>query len=167
VAICQIRPEIVMITLTSQLRVLLFAASMAAQGTSAVAADQAHRVTDAEVSAMVATLKDGVATAPLPTGPGAIVLAARRDQDGDVEVHDHLNDELVVRSGHAVFRVGGTVAGNRQTAPGEWRGGAITGGDLYRLGPGDTLWIPAGQPHQALIGKGGSFSYLAMKFEAK
>ena len=156
-----------MVSLASQTRLLLFATVIAVQGTHALAADQAHRVTDAEVTAMVATLKDGVATAPLPTGPGAIVLAARRDRDGEVEVHEHLNDELVVRSGHAVFRVGGTVAGNRQIGPGEWRGGVIAGGDLYRLGPGDTLWIPAGQPHQALVGKGGSFSYLAVKFEAK
>jgi mannose-6-phosphate isomerase-like protein (cupin superfamily) len=148
-------------------RPLLIAAAIVAFGSSAAAADQAHRVTDAEIAAMVATLKDGVATAPLPTGPGAIVLAARRDRDGEVEVHERLNDELVVRSGHAVFRVGGKVSGNRQTAPGEWRGGTIDGGDLYRLGPGDVLWIPAGTPHQALVGKGSSFSYLAVKFEAK
>ena len=148
---------------------LMLAAAVGIAGpwTRAHAADQARRVTDAEVAAMVATLKDGVATAPLPTGPGATVLAARRDRDGEVEVHERLNDELVVRSGHAVFRVGGKVSGNRQTAPGEWRGGTIDGGDLYRLGPGDVLWIPAGTPHQALVSKGSSFSYLAVKFEAK
>jgi mannose-6-phosphate isomerase-like protein (cupin superfamily) len=146
---------------------LLAGVAAAAMGASARAADQAHRITDAEIAAKVATLKDGLATAPLPTGPGAVVLAARRDRDGEVEVHEHLNDELVVRSGHAVFRVGGKVSGNRQIAPGEWRGGAIDGGDLYRLGPGDVLWVPAGMPHQALVGKGSSFSYLAVKFEAK
>ncbi|HEX2817271.1 MAG TPA: AraC family ligand binding domain-containing protein [Phenylobacterium sp.] len=156
-----------MISLPSRTGLLLAATAVAALGTGARAADQAHRVTGVEITAMVATLKDGLATAPLPTGPGAVVLAARRDRDGEVEVHEHLSDELVVRSGHAVFRVGGTVAGNRQTAPGEWRGGAMTGGDLYRLGPGDVLWIPAGMPHQALVDKGGAFSYLAIKFEAK
>jgi mannose-6-phosphate isomerase-like protein (cupin superfamily) len=146
----------------------LIASLLAIAGATAVrAADQARRTTDAEVSALVATLKDGVATAPLPTGAGAIVLSARRDRDGEVEVHDHLNDELVVRSGHAVIRVGGTVAGNRQTGAGEWRGGTMSGGDLYRVGPGDVLWIPAGAPHQVLVRQGGSFSYLAIKFEAK
>ncbi len=146
---------------------LVAAAAIAAVGLSAHAAGQAHRVTNAEISAMVATLKDGLATAPLPTGSGAVVLAARRDRDGEVEVHEHLNDELVVRTGHAVFRVGGTVAGNRQTAPGEWRGGTQTRGDLYRMGPGDALWIPAGMPHQALVDKGGAVTYLAIKFEAR
>jgi mannose-6-phosphate isomerase-like protein (cupin superfamily) len=156
-----------MIKLSHPTSLLLAALGAAAMGASARAADQAHRVTDAEIAAKVATLTDGLATAPLATGPGAVVLAARRDRDGEVEVHEHLNDELVVRSGHAVFRVGGKVSGNRQIAPGEWRGGTIEGGDLYRLGPGDVLWIPAGMPHQALVGKGSSFSYLAVKFEAK
>ena len=105
--------------------------------------------------------------APVPTGPGATILMVRRDRDGDVEVHEHLNDEFVVQAGHAVVRVGGTVSGNHQTAPGEWRGGTIADGSLYHLSPGDVLWIPAGQPHQTLISKGGSFTYLAFKFEAK
>jgi hypothetical protein len=29
------------------------------------------------------------------------------------------------------------------------------------------LWIPAGAPHQTLVKKGASFTYLAFKFEAK
>jgi mannose-6-phosphate isomerase-like protein (cupin superfamily) len=94
------------------------------------------------------------------------VLAARRLKAGEVEVHDHLNDEFVVQSGHAVVRVGGRVSGNHQTAPGEWRGGAITGGHSYQLAPGDVLWIPAGSPHQ-VTPKGGAFRYLAFKFAAK
>ena len=131
------------------------------------AADEPHHVAAAELRAMVATTKDGVVTAPVPTGPGATVLMARRDRDGEVEVHERLNDEFVVQSGHAVVRVGGPVSGNRQTAPGEWRGGTMSDGSFYRLSPGDVLWIPAGQPHQVLVGKGAPFSYLAFKYEAK
>jgi quercetin dioxygenase-like cupin family protein len=58
------------------------------------------------------------------------------------------------------------VAGNHQTAAGEFRGGTITGGQEYQLAPGDILWIPAGAPHQ-VTPKGGPFRYLAFKFEAK
>jgi mannose-6-phosphate isomerase-like protein (cupin superfamily) len=146
----------------------LIAALLAvAGGAAAQAADQPHHVPAAQLRAMVTTLKDGLITAPVPTGPGATILMARRDRDGEVEVHDHLNDEFVVQAGHAVVRVGGAVTGNRQTAPGEWRGGTMTDGTFYHLSPGDVLWIPAGQPHQALVEKGGSFSYLAFKFEAK
>lgn len=120
-----------------------------------------------QIDALVAKTKDGVATAPVPTGPGTTMLAAHRTADGQVEVHMKLNDEFVVRSGHATVLVGGKVEGNKETASGEWRGGKVTGAHAYKLGPGDVLWIPAGAPHQTLVAKGTSFSYLAFKFDAK
>ena len=143
----------------------LFAA--AAGGALAQPAGEGVYVTAAKLAAMVAKTTDGVATAPVPTGPGTTLLAAHRDADGQVEVHMKLNDEFVVQAGHATVLVGGKVEGNRETAPGEWRGGKVTGARAYQLGPGDVLWIPAGAPHQALVAKGGSFRYLAFKFEAK
>ena len=138
-----------------------------APGLASAAADEPHHLTAAQLRAMVATIKDGVVSTPVPTGPGATMLMVRRDRDGEVEVHDRLNDEIVAQAGHAVVRVGATVSGNHQTAPGEWRGGTMEGGSFYNLGPGDVLWIPAGRPHQTLVAKGGAFSYLAFKFEAK
>ena len=126
------------------------------------------RMTAAELAAAVAKVgPSGSVNAPVPTGPGATVLIVRRDAAGEVEVHDKVNDEFVVQSGHASVRVGGKVEGARQTAPGEWRGGVITGGKLHALGPGDVLWIPAGSPHQVLAPKSGPFLYLAVKFDAK
>ena len=119
-----------------------------------------------DLAHLVAKTKDGVATAPVPAGPGTTMLAAHRTADGQVEVHLKLNDEFVVQSGHATVLVGGKVEGNRETAPGEWRGGAISGARSYQLGPGDVLWIPAGSPHQ-VTPKGGAFRYLAIKFDAK
>ncbi len=132
----------------------------------AFAADPVH-VPAATIAAAVARTKDGSATWPVPAGPGTTLLAAHRDADGLVEVHDRLNDEIVVQSGRATFLVGGKVEGNKQTAPGEWRGGKISGAKAYAMGPGDVLWIPAGAPHRALVPKGGDFRYLAFKFEAK
>jgi mannose-6-phosphate isomerase-like protein (cupin superfamily) len=125
------------------------------------------RVPAAELAAKVASLKDGLVSFPVPTGPFATVLMVRRDRDGEVEVHTKLADELIAREGHAQILVGGTVAGNHQTAPNEMRGGAITGGKVYDLNPGDVIWIPIGMPHQMLVKKGASFSYMAVKFEAK
>src|SRR5581483_11788291 len=98
----------------------------------------------AKLSAMVAKTTDGLATAPVPAGPGTTLLIARRDADGQVEVHERLNDEFVVQKGSATVLVGGRVEGNKQTAPGEWRGGAVAGAHAYQVGPGDVLWIPAG-----------------------
>jgi mannose-6-phosphate isomerase-like protein (cupin superfamily) len=145
-------------------------AAIAAVGLAAPAAAQGagegRYVSAAELKAMVAKTTKGLATAPIPTGPGGTVIVARRDKEGDVEVHEHLNDEFVAQTGHATVKVGGKVTGNHQTAPGEWRGGTIAGGQTYQLAPGDVLWIPAGAPHQ-VTPKGGSFSYLAVKFDAK
>ena len=136
---------------------------------AATAADTAQGVyvPAAQIAALAAKTKDGVATAPVPAGPGTTMLAAHRTADGQVEVHLKLNDEFVVQSGHATVLVGGKVEGNRETAPGEWRGGKITGARSYQLGAGDVLWIPAGAPHQTLVPKGGDFRYLAFKFDAK
>ena len=143
--------------------VLLLAVPAAAQP-----AGEAVHVPAAKLAALVAKTVDGVATAPVPTGPGTTLLIARRDADGQVEVHTRLNDEFVVQAGHATVLVGGKVEGNRETAPGEWRGGRISGARAYALGPGDVLWIPAGAPHQTLVSKGGgAFQYLAFKFEAR
>jgi mannose-6-phosphate isomerase-like protein (cupin superfamily) len=146
-------------------------AALGLAGLGGVAAAQAPGegtyVAAAQLRANVAKTTDGLATFTVPTGPGATVLIAHREKDGEVEVHTRLNDEFVAHDGHAGVRVGGKVEGNRQTGPDEWRGGVITGGRTYQLSPGDVLWIPAGSPHQVLVPKGGSFSYLAFKFEAK
>ncbi len=150
------------------MRSLLIAAAGAGLAGTALAqpAGVGIYVPAAKLTAMVAKTKDGSVSAPVPTGPGTTLITAHRDADGQVEVHTKLNDQIVVRSGQATFVVGGKVEGNKETAPGEWRGGKITGGHAYAMGPGDVLWIPAGAPHQVVSPKG-DFYYLAFKFEAQ
>jgi mannose-6-phosphate isomerase-like protein (cupin superfamily) len=117
-----------------------------------------------QLQAAVAKTVNGLTNHALPTGPGgATVLIVRRDKTGDVEVHDKLCDVLVAQTGKASILIGGTVTGNHEVAPGEWRGGKITGGALHDFSPGDVVWIPAGLPHLILV-KSPSFTYLAMKF---
>ena len=118
-----------------------------------------------DLDAMVAKTKDGLASAKLPTGnPNHVVMIAHREADGEVEVHTKLADEIIVRSGHAKIHVGGEVTGQRETAPNEFRGGTMTGGQTFDLSPGDAIWIPVGQPHQVLVPKGGQITYTAAKF---
>ena len=148
-------------------KLLLAGLLAAAGGAAAQPAGEGLYASAAQLAAMVAKTKDGVATAQAPTGPGATMLVAHRDADGQIEVHTKLNDEFVVQAGHATVLVGGKVSGAKETAPGEWRGGTVTGAKAYSLGPGDVLWIPAGAPHQTLVPKGGDFRYLAFKFEVK
>lgn len=117
-----------------------------------------------DVDALVAKTKDGLATARIPSGSNVTVLLAHRQADGEVEVHKKLSDEIIVRSGRGKIRVGGMVTGQRQTAPDEFRGGTITGGQVFDLNPGDAIYIPVGQPHQVLVPKGGQITYTAAKF---
>ena len=118
-----------------------------------------------DLDAMVAKTKDGLASAKVPTGsPDHVMMIAHRTSDGEVEVHTKLADEIVVRSGHAQIKVGGKVSAQRETAPNEFRGGTITGGQVFDLSPGDAIWIPVGQPHQVLVPKGGQITYTAAKY---
>ncbi|MEI9889279.1 MAG: hypothetical protein WDN45_00295 [Caulobacteraceae bacterium] len=118
-----------------------------------------------DLDAMVAKLTDGVASAAIPTSnPNHITMMAHREADGEVEVHGKLADQIIVRTGHGTIRVGGAVSGQRQTAPDEFRGGTIAGGQLFDLNPGDALYIPVGQPHQMLVKKGEQITYTAAKF---
>lgn len=70
---------------------------------------------------------------------------------------------MTVQEGTATLLHGGRVDGGRETAPGERRGGRITGGTRQVLAPGDVALIPAGTPHQVLVPATGSIRYLVTK----
>jgi mannose-6-phosphate isomerase-like protein (cupin superfamily) len=102
----------------------------------------------------------------IPDVAGRQVLMIRRVETGDAEVHTQMDDTIVIESGTGKFRVGGTITGNHQTAPTEWRGGTMTGAREYTVSVGDLLLIPAGVPHQAVV-TAGPFTYLAVKTSNK
>jgi len=90
-----------------------------------------------------------------------------RDSAGIHERHENFTDIFVVQKGSARLLTGGTVDGQRQTSPGEWRGGTIVGGSTAELHPGDVVVIPAGIPHQMLLNPGERIVYLAFKVARK
>lgn len=118
-------------------------------------------VRSADLTSEAAKTTNGLASRPLPL-QGGTVLNIRREVDGEVELHDRMNDVIVMREGKARVFIGGTLAGGRVTAPGERRGGELSGAQTYALAVGDVLWIPAGLPHQVRL-DGGPVSYLAVK----
>jgi len=118
-------------------------------------------VSAAELASKVQSASRGIAY-EIPGITGRQVLMIRRDETGDAEVHTELDDTIIIESGTAKFRVGGTITGNHQIAPTEWRGGTMTGWREYTVAAGDLLLIPAGVPHQAVV-TSGAFSYLAVK----
>jgi len=91
------------------------------------------------------------------------VLIAGRTGPGEVEVHEHWIDYMVIQQGEADFTFGGTVTGMRDTGPGEKRGGSISGGTVVAIKPGDFLVVPAGQPHLTMIKPGSNFRAIVFK----
>lgn len=105
-------------------------------------------------------------TAQLARGSGYTYALTHRDSSGTIEVHDSWTDVFIVASGVATLVTGGAVEGAKESSLGEWRGGVARGGADARIGPGDVVIIPAGTPHQLLLGAGERISYLAFKIAA-
>lgn len=145
---------------------LAFVSSLSSVLFSAAAMDAKSGPAETFLSASELAAKVKGTTSPvayeIPNGTGTQVLMIRRDKTGDVEVHTALNDTIVIESGTGKFRVGGTVTGNHETSPTEWRGGEMAGGREYSLSPGDLLLIPAGVPHQAIV-TSGALTYVTVK----
>jgi mannose-6-phosphate isomerase-like protein (cupin superfamily) len=121
-----------------------------------------------------AALREAVAAAPgaqanplqarMVVDAGAYtVIALRRTADGEAEVHAEWDDVMMIQEGSATLLSGGEVSGARQTAPGELRGGRIDGGTRRTVAAGDVVTVPAGVPHQMLVGAGESVTYLVVK----
>ena len=91
------------------------------------------------------------------------VLVAGRSGPGEVEIHEHWIDYMVIQQGEADFTSGGTASGMHDTGPGEKRGGSITGGTVVSLKPGDFVVVPAGQPHLTMIKGSGPFRAVIVK----
>ena len=130
---------------------------------AAPAPPAAEIVPAARLRADVAKTENGLVSHPAFADPAAQTVIVRRDGPGEVEIHALLNDVLIAQSGAATLIVGGRAEGGRETAPNERRGGTILGGERHALHPGDVAWIPAGLPHQLLVPRGGSFTYVVVK----
>jgi len=85
--------------------------------------------------------------APLLEKDAYKILAARRDKDGQAEVHARDTDVIYVVEGSATFVTGGETVNGKETAAGEIRGDSIKGGESRRLSKGDVIVVPNGVPH--------------------
>jgi glc operon protein GlcG len=80
-------------------------------------------------------------------GERYMVHASRRDRGGMAEIHSYDADIVHVLDGTATLVTGGQAVDSKMTAPGEYRGSAIEGGETRRLKKGDVVIVPAGVPH--------------------
>jgi len=84
---------------------------------------------------------------PMLTGPNLIVQGGHREKAGQVEVHEKQTDVIYVQDGEATFVTGGKMIGGKLTAPGQYLGAEIQGGESHHLTKGDVVVVPAGTPH--------------------
>lgn len=143
--------------------IAVIAAALLAAAAPAAAPAPAEVAPSAQLQAYVATTTNGLVSHPAFADPAAKTVIVRRDGPGEVEVHALLNDVGIVQAGAATLLTGGEVRGGAETAPNERRGGTIVGGSSRALHAGDMFWIPAGIPHQLVIERGGSFTYVVVK----
>jgi len=99
----------------------------------------------------------GIAGSILGRYEGHIVELSSRTASGQVEVHQHFVDIIVVTKGQATLLTGGTVLGKKEEADGEERGTSMRGGVKHAISAGDLVHIPAGLPHQMLLQPGTLF----------
>lgn len=95
-------------------------------------------------------------------GSHALKLSLR-GKSGGVEVHKHFADVMVVLDGSATLITGGTVVDAKADPNGEEKGTSIKGGSTHQVEKGDILHIPAGTPHQLVLGKGQMFTAFVVK----
>jgi len=101
----------------------------------------------------------------LATFGNHFTMIARREEDGEAEIHETQADFFFVQSGTATLVFGGEVPGAKTTAPNERRGPSIKGGERKTLAPGDVVHIPARIPHQLLVPAGKEFTYFVIKVD--
>jgi mannose-6-phosphate isomerase-like protein (cupin superfamily) len=88
-----------------------------------------------------------------------------REASGEAEVHEHVVDFLLIRTGEATIVLGGKVQNPKTTTPGEIRGSGIDGGNRQKVAPGDIIHVPANTPHQFLLDAGKQVTYTAIKID--
>jgi len=81
------------------------------------------------------------------TAPNLIVQLNKRTEMGMSELHDKETDTFYVLSGSATIVTGGEMIESKLTAPGQYRGTGIKGGEAHALTKGDVMVIPAKTPH--------------------
>jgi mannose-6-phosphate isomerase-like protein (cupin superfamily) len=92
----------------------------------------------------------------------AIKLSVRT-ASGGAEVHAYYDDIFIVTGGKATLVTGGTVVDARNESDGETRGSGIQNGKSQTILQGDIVHIPAGTPHQVMIGGGDTFGAIVVK----
>jgi mannose-6-phosphate isomerase-like protein (cupin superfamily) len=90
-------------------------------------------------------------------------MLAHREATGSSEVHEKESDVFVITAGSATLVSGGRMVNSHAEKPGELRGTSIAGGQKQAVQQGSIIHIPAGVPHQLIVGRGQPVTYFVVK----
>jgi mannose-6-phosphate isomerase-like protein (cupin superfamily) len=108
---------------------------------------------------------DGSASETLKEYPQHCAMLSFRSRDGEAEAHENFADIFFVIEGRATLVTGGVMTGAKRIGPGEMRGSAVEGGARQELRAGDVVHVPAGVPHQMLVGSEKPVACLVVKIQ--
>ena len=123
-------------------------------------ADLAHR---GETLIQQARAGNGSAGITLAHFSNSYTMLTARTASGGAELHKHWADYLIVVDGSGTEMTGGTIVNPTTNADGEVRGTTLEAPTAHRLHKGDVLHIPAGTPHQAIMGPGETITIFVIK----
>jgi len=118
---------------------------------------------DQELSKEAASNANHSGVRRLSDFPNDLFMLARREADGQPELHETQADIFVVQSGSATLLVGGSLVGAKLVEPHELRNGTIQGGIRQKLSAGDIVRIAPKTPHQLLLDGAHEFTYFVVK----
>lgn len=121
-----------------------------------------------DISAQLATLgqtskASGSSGATLGDYTSHAIKLSVRTASGGAEIHAHYDDIFVVTGGKATLITGGTVMNAQTGNDGETKGSSLQDGQSQTITKNDIVHIPAGTPHQLIIGPGDVFSTIVVK----
>jgi glc operon protein GlcG len=120
---------------------------LAIAGANSLGNQKSLAVTFFESRAVTAAFAKGTVLKGNENDENYMVHASRREKEGLVEVHERDTDIIYVLEGTATIVTGGKALEAKQTAPNEFRGTSIDGGETRELKKGDVLIVPSGVPH--------------------
>jgi mannose-6-phosphate isomerase-like protein (cupin superfamily) len=107
----------------------------------------------------------GNASEILEKYPHHFTMLAFRNRSGGGEVHQNYADVFFILDGRTTLVTGGEVVDPKSTGPGETLGASVKGGSRQEVKAGDVVHIPAGMPHQMVLGEGDTVTYFVVKAE--
>ncbi|HEX8288859.1 MAG TPA: heme-binding protein [Pyrinomonadaceae bacterium] len=120
---------------------------LAIAGTNALSNQKLQAVMFFDAKVVNAAFDKGAVLEDGSNGENYMVHASRREKSGMSEVHKLDTDIIYVLDGTATFVTGGKSVDEKETAPNEFRGSMIDGGETRNLKKGDVVIVPKGTPH--------------------